>query len=120
MVHGTGEPPLFLPCIRALDLNTGKEPISNLYRPQNIFASQEAGKLDLLATLNQRHAQSRKQQSELDARIESYELAFRMQAAAPEAVDLTQETKETYELYGIGSERDQSLWHELSVSAKNG
>lgn len=92
----------FIPAVyQGTRLNTGKEPISNLYRPDDIFATQESGKLDLLAKLNQRHAAARKQQSELDARIESYELAFRMQAAAPEAVDLSQETQATREMYGM-------------------
>ena len=47
------------------------------------------------------HAGPHPEQTELDARINSYELAFRMQAEAPEAVDLAQETAETQRLYGI-------------------
>ena len=53
-----------------------------------------------LRALNRRHAAER-DNSELEARIASYELAFRMQSSAPEAVDLTQETLETQRLYGI-------------------
>ena len=59
-------------------------------------------KLDYLANLNRRHAETRSEQTELDARIKSYELAFRMQAEAPEAIDLAKESKETQSLYGIG------------------
>ena len=56
----------------------------------------------MLATLNQQHADARPGGRELAARAASYELAFRMQAAAPEAVDLTKESAKTLELYGVG------------------
>src|SRR5262249_38398689 len=58
--------------------------------------------LDLLAKLNQDHLDARPSGHELAARVSSYELAFRMQAAAPEAVDLSKETKTTLEMYGVG------------------
>jgi membrane-anchored protein YejM (alkaline phosphatase superfamily) len=54
-----------------------------------------------LERLNRQHLQRHPEQSELEARIRAYELAFRMQAAAPEAVDLANETVETLDLYGI-------------------
>ena len=54
-----------------------------------------------LRTLNESHARAR-HDTELDARIAAYELAFRMQVAAPEAVDLQRESKATRELYGDG------------------
>jgi hypothetical protein len=54
-----------------------------------------------LDRLNRRHAESRGAQTELEARIDSYELAFRMQAEAPEAIDLGAESEETKELYGL-------------------
>ncbi len=60
--------------------------------------------LDLLARLNQRHLDARPGGAELAARIASYELAFRMQAEAPEAVDLARETAETLAMYGVGTE----------------
>ena len=60
------------------------------------------GKLSLLQKFNRQHAASRTQQTELEARIQSYELAFRMQAEAPEAVDLSKETEATKTLYGLG------------------
>src|SRR4051794_26428706 len=82
-------------------LQPAGEPIPNLHPPQGVTADQQQGRLDLLGQLNRRHALTRPQQSELDARIASYELAFRMQAQAPAAVDLTQETQETKNLYGI-------------------
>jgi hypothetical protein len=80
---------------------SGSEPIQDLAAPAGITASQQRAKLDLLAEINQQHAEPRQQYSELDARIRSYELAFRMQAEAPTALDLSSETAETHRLYGL-------------------
>lgn len=80
---------------------TSEEPIANLNSPKGYSDQKQREKLSLLQKFNREHAQTRPQQSELDARIESYELAFRMQARAPEAVDLGEETEATQKLYGI-------------------
>ncbi|MEO1996358.1 MAG: DUF1501 domain-containing protein [Planctomycetaceae bacterium] len=82
----------------------GKEPIANLNLPFGISSERQQSKLTLLREFNRRHAESRAQQSQLEARIRSYELAFRMQAQAPEAVDLAQETEATRQLYGLDRE----------------
>ena len=80
----------------------GSEPIPQPRTPRRRFRDeQQRGKLDFLNQLNRQHAEPRPQQTELDARIASYELAFRMQAEAPEAVDLAQETEATKKLYGM-------------------
>jgi hypothetical protein len=63
---------------------------------------------DLLARLDRVHRAKRPQQPNLDARIASYELAGRMQLAATDALDLSQETAATRELYGIGREPTDS------------
>ncbi|MSQ95329.1 MAG: DUF1501 domain-containing protein [Gemmataceae bacterium] len=96
---GTG----FMPAVyQGTRINAGVEPIAHLNPPAQISPEQQRGRLDLLAELNREHAASRQATgSELDARINSYELAYRMQAQAPEAVDLTQETEETKNLYGF-------------------
>ena len=60
--------------------------------------------LDLLKNRNRRHLETSGHDPRLEARIESYELAFRMQAEVPEVMDLSKESKETMELYGIGEE----------------
>lgn len=77
------------------------EPIANLNSPPGYDSLRQRDKLALLQQFNRSYASSRPQQSELAARIESYELAFRMQAQAPEAVDLSQETEDTQSLYGL-------------------
>ena len=82
-------------------LKSGTEPIANLKTPKGVTPERQKAKLEFLTELNRQHAKSRPQQTELEARIESYELAFRMQATAPEAVDLSQETAATQEQYGI-------------------
>ncbi|MGA1400111.1 MAG: DUF1501 domain-containing protein, partial [Phycisphaerales bacterium] len=58
---------------------------------------------------NTRHALLRSGNPDLESRIEGYELAYRMQATAPEAVELAQETKETQELYGIDDPRTEEF-----------
>ena len=63
---------------------------------------------ELRARLDQRHQQSRPRQSRLGARIASYELAARMQLEATDALDITQETQETLDLYGVGREPTDS------------
>jgi hypothetical protein len=79
---------------------SGPAPILHLSPPADISDQRQRRKLDLLAEMNRRHAASR-DSSELEARIASFELAFRMQSSAPEAVDLSQETAETKRLYGL-------------------
>ncbi len=79
----------FMPAAyQGVRFQTTGEPIPNLHPPAGVSAAQQQGRLDLLYQLNQQHAMERPRQSELEARIASYELAFRMQAQAPEAVDL--------------------------------
>lgn len=80
----------------------GPAPVVDLRPQDSISPEQQRGTLDLLRKLNARHNQLRGTDRTLEARIEAYELAFRMQAAAPGAVDLSGETAETLELYGIG------------------
>ena len=76
-------------------------PILNLKPPAHVTDGQQRSRLDLLQALNHHHADSLPPDDELEARIESYELAYRMQAAAPNAVDLGKETQATRRLYGL-------------------
>ena len=85
----------------------GDEPIKFLASPKGTTTEEQRRKLDLLAKINRRHAAERGQ-SELEARIASYELAFRMQAEAPEAVDLRDESAETLALYGMDKKETQT------------
>ena len=80
-------------------------PIHNLEIPKNTTRDLQRHLLDHLREKNQDHLAARSDNSELAARIASYELAFKMQQYAPEAVDFAQESKETIELYGIDQKR---------------
>src|SRR4051812_3859045 len=77
-----------------------KKPIANLGGPSADLQRQRA-KLDALRRLNEIHKRERTIDGALDARIASFELAFRMQREAPEAFDLSRESKATQQLYGI-------------------
>jgi hypothetical protein len=79
----------------------GASPIPNLALPQGHTRGRQRDQLELLGQLNTWHAAERSHQTELEARIASFELAYRMQSEAPEAVDLSQESAETLELYGL-------------------
>jgi len=79
----------------------GPSPILNLHPPADIDPDRQRHKLDLINALNEKHRALRADDSDLAARINAYELAFRMQSAAPEAVDLSQETARTKEEYGL-------------------
>jgi hypothetical protein len=80
-------------------------PILHLSPPDSVSDAQQKAKLGLIADLDRLHAAGRADDSRLAARIASYELAYRMQAHAPEAVDLSGETAETKGLYGLDDPR---------------
>ncbi len=80
---------------------TGAEPLRNLNNPQGISAEQQQRKLEFINHLNRRHYAGRESNSDLEARIQSYELAARMQADAPAAIDLDQEPARVKERYGL-------------------
>src|SRR5207249_2331726 len=82
-------------------LQGGSSPIRDLRTPVGIGDSQQRRTLDFINQLNQEHQQRRQEDSELSARVAAYELAFRMQAHAPEVIDLASETQATRRLYGL-------------------
>ena len=79
-------------------------PILDLAPPKAIGNDQQRGRLDLLNSLNRHYGDSKPEDTELEARLNSYELAYRMQSAAPEAVDLTSESEATRKLYGMDND----------------
>ena len=79
-------------------------PILDLAVPVDLGRDGQRRQLDLLAALNDEHMRSRPGGTELAARAASYELAYRMQAEAPAAVDLGEETAATLEAYGVNQE----------------
>jgi hypothetical protein len=92
----------FLPAaFQGTTVRPGESPILHLNRPAGMSAARQHQLLDFLRRQNQRHLAQRDFDDELAARIESYELAFRMQATAPALVDLSGETAGTLQLYGV-------------------
>ena len=77
------------------------DPIIDLKPPADVKPEQQRAQLDLLARLNEMDLQKYPGSSELAARISSYELAYRMQGCAPEAVDVNRESESTRKLYGM-------------------
>jgi len=81
------------------------DPIDNLYRPKEMNPDQQRRQLDLLRHLNQKHLDANPYEEELAARIESFELAYRMQSAAPEALAVDQEPEHVKKLYGLDDDK---------------
>ena len=95
---GTG----FLPAVyQGSPFKTEGAPIPNLFPEHSLDSTAQQRQSKFLNQLNQSHASQRHSNSELAARIESYELAYRMQSHAPEAVDLSGESEAVQRLYGM-------------------
>ncbi|MBM3753499.1 MAG: DUF1501 domain-containing protein [Acidobacteria bacterium] len=84
-------------------LRNSGDPILYLTNPKGISAETQRARLDAIRDMNTM-AQARTGDAEINARIHSYELAFRMQSSAPELLDFTKESKATLDSYGIGQE----------------
>jgi hypothetical protein len=80
------------------------DPILDLYGPEHLSREAQRAQLDLMAKFNEIHMTQYPGAQELAARVESYELAYRMQAEAPEAVDIASETPDTLKMYGVGQQ----------------
>ena len=92
----------FLPSVyQGTWLRPQGEPIDNLLRAKSLTDRQQRAQLDLLASLNQQTLANNPLESELAARIESFELAYRMQTAAPEAFAVKDEPEHIKKLYGM-------------------
>ena len=85
-------------------MRPGANPILNLRPPDQISDSQQRSTLGLIKKLNTAHMEDRDFDDSLAARVRSYELAYRMQSAAPDLVDISSESQATRKLYGIGEE----------------
>jgi hypothetical protein len=95
------------PIYQGTKLREGPAPVLHLRPEGPISEDRQRAKLDFIQELNRHHREQRVDDSDLEARIASYELAYRMQSAAPEAVDFSKETAETRKLYGIGEKETE-------------
>jgi len=99
----------FLPATyQGVAFRPGDSPILHLERPALMSGNEQRSSLDLLKRLNLKESARYPQDTELQARLQSYELASRMQKSAPEAVDLNKESAATKEAYGLNDEATRS------------
>ncbi|MFN7946207.1 MAG: DUF1501 domain-containing protein [Blastocatellia bacterium] len=93
----------FMPAAyQGTSFRAGSTPIVDLNPPKWVDPHLQRAEIDFVQKLNQEHLESHPGNSDLDARIASYELAFQMQTHAPEAVDISKESATTKKLYGVG------------------
>jgi hypothetical protein len=98
----------FMPALFQGTVLRPREPrILNLEAPAHLRGAFQKQNLELLQTLNQRFLEQRPGEAELEARIASYELAARMQTAAAEALDISQETEATQKMYGLDNPKSR-------------
>ena len=84
----------------AIDTKSGRFQLDHLRRPEHVSLNQQRQQLELMTRLNALHREKHASQGELDARIDSFETAFRMQGVAPELFDLHREPQSVRKLYG--------------------
>ena len=107
----------FLPSIyQGTLLRPGPNPILHLERPKGVTEDRQRAMLDLLQAMNE--LDSGEFDSEMQARIAAYELAFRMQAHAPEAVDLVKESSSTKRSYGLEQDRTREFGTRLLLARR--
>ncbi len=99
-------------------LRASGSPILDLSPPEGISREHQRHNLDLIGALNSAHYANHPWHDELAARMESYELAFRMQMQVPEVLDLSGETAATLERYGIGREPTNAFGRKCLLARK--
>ncbi|MFO0906420.1 MAG: DUF1501 domain-containing protein [Pirellulales bacterium] len=113
----------FLPAKhQALAIGAAETPIaqavvSNLGN-KRLSAAEQRRQLDLIQTLNRRHAVDSQSDAQVEGLIASYELAFRMQSSMPTIMNLNDESKSTHELYGIGVEPTDNFGRQCLLARK--
>jgi hypothetical protein len=109
----------FLPAYyQGTPLRPKGSPILDLSPPAGISREHQRKNLDLIARLNAAHIAEHPEQDELVARMDSYELAYRMQMRVPEILDLTKEDAKTQAMYGIGSDATDAFGRKCLLARK--
>src|SRR3989475_8016509 len=100
----------FLPATyQGMQFRQGDTPLLHLKPPNGMTDTEQRNELGLLKSLNEIWSEDKLDDSELDARIRSYELAYKMQSAAPEVVDLSKESEATKKLYGMDQDETRAF-----------
>ena len=108
----------FLPSLyQGTVLRSSGDPILYLSNPQGLSAESQRARLDALKDLNAEHLE-RTGDAEIASRIHSYELAYRMQSAGPELVDLSKESAATLEMYGINEKESRQYGTNLLLARR--
>ena len=97
---------------------SGGSPLLNLETPEGVSERTQRHSLDLLKGLNETHQRRHAGDSELEARIHSYELAYRMQTTAADAVDLDAESRKTREMYGLHNELTEDFGRKCLITRR--
>lgn len=109
----------FLPAhYQGCALRATGSPILDLAPPEGISREHQRRNLDLVNDLNHLHASRHPNHAELAARMDNYELAFRMQAEMPLAADVDKEPEKTRELYGIGEKETDGFGHRCLLARR--
>jgi hypothetical protein len=109
----------FLPTVyQGTVFRGGANPILHLATPPNVTAGAQRETLALIDKLDRQHLMERPEDSALEARIAAYELAFRMQSAAPEAADITKESPATRALYGLDDPVSNDFGHKCLLARR--
>ena len=109
----------FLPAVyQGTVFRSGASPILYLKSPDGVTSDVQRNTLDFINKIDKIQERTRTGDSTLEARIASYELAWRMQSAAPEAVDITKETDATKKLYGIGEGVTDDFGHKCLLARR--
>ncbi len=98
----------FMPAAyQGTQFSSSGEPLVDLMPPKEVSRERQRKWLDLLANLNRAHLAQNPGDTELSARIQSYELAYRMQVHATETIDISKENEATRKLYGLDDKQTQ-------------
>jgi hypothetical protein len=109
----------FMPAtFQGTQFRTSGDPVLHLAPPAGTSPGQQGEQMRFLNRLNEMHRQGHPDNSELAARIASYELAFRMQSHAPQAVDLASETEATRRLYGLDDPRTEHFGRQCLLARR--
>jgi hypothetical protein len=103
---------------QATVITAGETPILDLKRPEGVSEGVQREMLDTLRQYNSEHEALRGDNSNLAARIASYELAFRMQSTAPEATDIRSEPERIKELYGLNEKRSEPFGRQCLMARR--
>lgn len=99
-------------------LRSQGSPILDLQTPAGVTRAEQREVLDSIAAINARHLVAHGEHDELAARISSYELAYKMQEHAPDAVDMSDEDSQTLELYGVNNPQTEDFGRRCIIARR--